>query len=599
MTAVVVVAGGVGWTAVAGGPSGGTPAAPAPAAAAPEPGRTAATAPTTAPVPDASLAPAPTPLAPAPSPLGTPAAGPFAAGTPDDGTAVLVPAGAVVAGAAAEVVRQQPVAVDVAALERATGTSATVDLPLVGGTVAVRLDAPRAAADGSVTWTGEVDGQGGSSVVLVGHEGALAGTVVPAHGPAYRITAVAAGEAVVEELDTAAFPEGGDDGIDPPSHPDPVVGAAADGPSLPDGTPATSTSATSTSATSTSATSASATVPAAEPDGVPVVDVLVGYTTAAMLARGGRTAIEADIRLAVGQANQAFVTSGIAAHLRLTRAVEVPTNGDVTAQVLAQATSPTDGWNDSLTTMRTADGADLVALVVDDSANAACGIAYIQNPVGSSFRSYAYSVVDQSCSTGNFSFAHELGHSLGAAHDRGSWSGTPAFGHGYDWVDPAHGWRTVMAYANACPGCTRLLRFSNPDLTVDGAPTGAPVGSPQAADNRAVLNSTAAGTAAFLQAPVPLAASTPAGGSLVGTGRRLPVTWNAATGLGSTVRLELVAADGTATPLAAGVAAAPGTWTGTVPTTVAAGTGYRVRVTSTTSPSVTATTATFRVVVCP
>ena len=74
----------------------------------------------------------------------------------------------------------------------------------------------------------------------------------------------------------------------------------------------------------------------------------------------------------------------------------------------------------------------------------------------------------------NQSFAHELGHNMGLDHDAfvsPEPSGAFAlYAHGY--VSIAGNFRTIMAYANACPSCPRIDNFSSPLQTSGGTPTG-------------------------------------------------------------------------------------------------------------------------------
>jgi hypothetical protein len=57
-----------------------------------------------------------------------------------------------------------------------------------------------------------------------------------------------------------------------------------------------------------------------------------------------------------------------------------------------------------------------------------------------------------------------------------------------------------MAYRNGCGTCTRINRWSNPDLTYSGYPTGVPIGQPFPAANAFSLNGTAVNVANYRQA---------------------------------------------------------------------------------------------------
>ncbi|WP_129336746.1 Ser-Thr-rich GPI-anchored membrane family protein [Cellulomonas endophytica] len=479
---------------------------------------------------------------------------------------------------------------DAAPVDAAPATA--VDLALFPDLVVGTLLTPARTEGEATVWSGRVvdaggAGEAGGSVVLVEHDGGLSGSVAVGDD-VYRLTAVAAGTSLVEQVDPAALPAAGDDEVRPGDADAyrPVAGDAP-APDAADGL-VSSLVAAASDADADAGTAA---------DGSPVVDVLVGYSTAAKDARGGQVAMESDVLLAIAQTNEAFAESGIGARVRLTRAVEVPLNGDVTSAVLSRTANPGDGWNDGLHVLRDADGADLVALVVDDAANQACGIAYVQG-AGAGFAPYGVSLVDVHCSTGTYSFTHELGHNFGAAHDRGSWSGTPAYPYGYGWVNATARFRTVMAYANACAGCARVLRFSNPDLTLNGYPLGAPIGATNQADQRALVNVTAPVTAAFRGAPVPasLAVTAPAEAARVTAPGTTTVRWTRTGNVGTTVRVELLPPTGAAVVLAtaapAGVDALP--WK--VASTLARGDGYRVRVTSVLDPSLTSTSEPFALV---
>src|SRR5262249_22638142 len=80
-------------------------------------------------------------------------------------------------------------------------------------------------------------------------------------------------------------------------------------------------------------------------------------------------------------------------------------------------------------------------------------------------------VVHYSCAAITISIAHEIGHILGARHDRlTDPTNTPfAYAHGY--VN-AGKWRDIMSYAESWDGCLGIPIFSNPPVLYKGEPTG-------------------------------------------------------------------------------------------------------------------------------
>ena len=149
----------------------------------------------------------------------------------------------------------------------------------------------------------------------------------------------------------------------------------------------------------------------------------------------------------------------------------------------------------------------MVALIQEDGGGY-CGISFIMSPVSNAFEPFGYAVVARSCATGNYSFAHELGHVMGARHD---WNvdstnnSAYAFNHGYvnkTPTAPAAPWRTIMAYNNDCSdggiNCTRVPYWSNPNVNypVGGDPMGVASGGQQS-DNHQVLNNTTLTVANF------------------------------------------------------------------------------------------------------
>lgn len=87
-------------------------------------------------------------------------------------------------------------------------------------------------------------------------------------------------------------------------------------------------------------------------------------------------------------------------------------------------------------------------------------------------RDRAFVLVRYACATGYYSFAHEIGHLLGARHDEDTDpTDTPySWGHGYRYQTR---WRTIMAYGGgACGSCPRINAWANPDVLWDGVPMG-------------------------------------------------------------------------------------------------------------------------------
>ena len=283
-------------------------------------------------------------------------------------------------------------------------------------------------------WIGAASDDPNSSVLITTYKGITVGRITKA-GRVYELKPGISQTYILEELDTQAFPQCGNDAQQLISSK-----AAIDNPS-----------------DSNAAAFAGAPV---------VIDLLAVYTVAARNRFGGDTGIRAHIQAAVDNANLAFADSAMditfqLIHTALVNRIENTSSSDLI-------------WvrdDPGVKNLRNQVGADMVSLITDSNY---CGRGYVQTNPGPSFQSFAVQVTDVDCAVGNLTFAHEHGHNMGMEHDPAN-GASPAnasfpysFGHFVNGV-----YRTVMSYSDPCAnGCTRVPHFSNPDILHAGNATG-------------------------------------------------------------------------------------------------------------------------------
>ena len=225
----------------------------------------------------------------------------------------------------------------------------------------------------------------------------------------------------------------------------------------------------------------------------PRIDVLVAYTPAAASSVAD---IDAEIQKAIDKANAAYAGSGIDQRLRLVHKVQVNYTESNFRTDLSRLTSTNDSYLDEVHGLRNTYKADMTALI--RKSGEACGIGYlmtsgsVNNPA---FEALAFSVTAVNC-IDYHSFAHELGHNMGAHHDEyvtNGQHGAFEYSHGYTHIgaNAASSWRTIMAYVDKCfdsfwSNCTRKGYFSNPQVAYNGHSTGT-----ADANNALTLNNTA------------------------------------------------------------------------------------------------------------
>ncbi|KSV81793.1 hypothetical protein N183_14870 [Sinorhizobium sp. Sb3] len=186
-----------------------------------------------------------------------------------------------------------------------------------------------------------------------------------------------------------------------------------------------------------------------------VLDVLVLVTGRA--ANGiGSSNLQIFAKNAADAANRSFANSGIRARIQLTsvRRVEYTEAASLETDT-SRLAGRSDGYMDGIHAIRDRENADLVVLL--SANNSACGWSHkVYASANSAFASVYFD-----CAVNNLSFAHEIGHLLGACHNPEVSTGCPfAYGHGF--LKPARRERTVMAYPCPQVKCIRRAQWSRP-----------------------------------------------------------------------------------------------------------------------------------------
>jgi len=283
-----------------------------------------------------------------------------------------------------------------------------------------------------VTWRGWLGAPGGDRVVLTTQGAHVTGMVFSPEG-VYEIAPLAGGGHRLAQIDHDRFPECG--GNPSPSGPATAFGDDA---------------------------------LAEAADSADQIDVMIAYTPQARTAAGGTAAIRATAQSAVDMANTSFIDSGMVARFVLVSIIQAGYNdsGDMGAD-LDWLTSDA-----AIAAARDVARADMVGLIVEGGQ--ACGVGFVMQSPAAWFASYAFQVTARSCAVGNLSYAHEHGHNMGMEHNPENGSSPAQASYPWSFGHYVNGlFRTVMSYSNPCAnGCTRVARFSNPNLTYAGQPTG-------------------------------------------------------------------------------------------------------------------------------
>lgn len=341
---------------------------------------------------------------------------------------------------------------------------------------------------GDLTWIGHIEGAAGAQAILTFGADAVYGTIGQPGKRSLRLT-MRDGEAWVVETDpallaasTSARPRG-PDYLAAPKASNPIESAVQAKLGAPSPRPSAAPSGAMAAEKATA-----------------IIDVAVGYTGGLASRLGGASAAMTRINDLVAHTNVALANSQVDARVRLVHSMQVSyadTNeNSVALEELTgfdsdsqTRTTPNAAFN-GLRSARDQYGADLVVLLRPflDPEQDGCGIAWLIGGAkegvspndGQDY--FGYAVVSDGQDGGYFcrkeSFAHELGHLMGSAHDRESAEGDDGdldnpddygaydYSFGYKTSAAAGNFYTVMAYGDT--GQQDYLVYSNPRITFCG-----------------------------------------------------------------------------------------------------------------------------------
>lgn len=371
-----------------------------------------------------------------------------------------------------------------------------------GGRIYAKYERHIVHAGGIWTWVGTVDTvHGAQQVVLTFGEGGVFGLIPQASGYPLRIV-TSQGETRVVETSAQAMARSVQalrlharpDYVIPPrlapkgGLSTPVMRAAAD----------------------------AAVKQAAASSGPVTIDVMVAYTKGFAGMLGNQRVAQIRIQNLVDITNEAYRTSGVNQQIRLVHTVEVDYSDNSSNQTaLDEITGIDENSNPvsipaslaNIASLRVQYGADLVAMVrrYDRPTQSDCGVGWLiggdQTEIKPDSNVYGYSVVSDGSSDGYYcldtTFAHELGHNMGDAHDRANAEHSGAYPYSYGYLgNGKYGFSTIMAYGTDTD--TPLAVFSNPNISIcQNTPCGVADSASNSADNVHSMNNTAAVIAAF------------------------------------------------------------------------------------------------------
>jgi hypothetical protein len=183
------------------------------------------------------------------------------------------------------------------------------------------------------------------------------------------------------------------------------------------------------------------------------------------------------LNVAVEEANETFRLSGLVnIRLRLVH-LQLIDYEETEGQHFDHLYRMVDGVDSfrEVRRLRDQNRADIVGLIIDGPSG--CGLS---TRVGADSEE-AFFVTHHACAGNTYSIAHEIGHILGARHDRLVDGNNAPFPYAHGYVNGTK-WRDIMSYKESCGGCPRIPHWSNPRIMHNGEVTGT-----DASDNARVI----------------------------------------------------------------------------------------------------------------
>jgi hypothetical protein len=383
--------------------------------------------------------------------------------------------------------------------------SGTLDVPAPdGSTIALKFDHAVDHGDGNWTWVGRPAGtKPGTEAIITFGPKAVFGTVPYGRKPALRISSSAQGRLFLMEtdpvklarLDNVGRRPTGPDSVAPP----PVLTAARD----------------KVLARAAAQPKPQSLVASAAASQANTVDVVVGYTNGFATRFGGTSQAVTRLTHLVAVTNEAFSNSQINGAIRMVGTVQVTypddTNNQTALEALTGVTcteldngnlscneAPIPSALQPLVTARANLRADLMSLVRNftDPENESCGIAWAvgsgEKPITMGDSVSGVSVISDSNGVGdddssgqpfpdngyvcrNETFAHELAHNMGSAHDATTAAGVDGiltedehgrYPYSFGYKTDAGNFYTIMAYGDDGQQAFRV--YSNPRISSCG-----------------------------------------------------------------------------------------------------------------------------------